>query len=79
MRRLIESLAPGKRPISWKWIGGMFAFYVLAMAAAAGLFVNHQSRTNLAHEAGATVAAGKTQPAMHTRALVPHLAGFNSK
>lgn len=75
MRRLIESLAPGKRPISWKWIGGMFAFYVLAMAAAASLFINHQSSANLAHEAGATV-AGKTVGA-HTRSLVPHLAGFS--
>jgi hypothetical protein len=77
MRRLIESLAPGKRPISWKWIGGMFAFYVLAMAAAAGLFINHQSSANLAHEAGTTVATGKAQPATHTRSLVPHLAGFS--
>ena len=44
MRRLIESLAPGERPISWKWIGSMFAFYVVVMAAAAGMFASHQSR-----------------------------------
>jgi hypothetical protein len=78
MRRLIESLAPGERPISWKWIGGMFAFYVVVIAAAAVLFASHQSRANLAHEAGTTVATGKVQPAAHTRSLVPHLAGFNS-
>ena len=76
MRRLIESLAPGERPISWKWIGSIFAFYLAVVAVAAGLLVNHQSRTNLAHEAGATV-AGQTVGA-HTRSLVPHLAGFNS-
>ena len=37
MRRLIESLTPGDRPISWTWIGGMFAFYVAVMAVAANL------------------------------------------
>lgn len=74
MRRLIESLAPGERPISWKWIGSIFAFYVAVVVVAAGLLVNHQSRANLAHEAGATVAA---QPAAHSRSLVPHLAGFS--
>ncbi len=77
MRRLIESLTPGERPISWKWIGGIFAFYLFVMAAAAGVFANHQSRANLAQEAGATVAADRIQPAMHTRGLVPQLAGFN--
>jgi len=59
MRRLIESLTPGERPISWKWIGGMFAFYLVVMAAAAGVFANHHSRANLAHETGATVASNK--------------------
>jgi UPF0716 family protein affecting phage T7 exclusion len=78
MRRLIESLTPGERPISWKWIGSMLAFYVVVMAAAAGLFASHQSRANLAHEAGTTVAAGRMQPASaHTRGLAPRLAGFN--
>jgi hypothetical protein len=78
MRRLIESLAPGERSISWKWIGSMLAFYVVVMVAAAGLFASHQSRTNLAHEAGTTVATGKAQPTGQTRGLVPQLAGFNS-
>jgi hypothetical protein len=58
MRRLIESLTPGDRPISWTWIGGMFAFYVAAMAAAATLCVNHQTRANLSQKTGATVATG---------------------
>ena len=39
MRQLIESLTPGDRPISWTWIGGMFAFYVAVMAAAATVYV----------------------------------------
>ena len=79
MRRLIESLTPGERPISWKLIGSMFAFYVVVVAAAAGMFASHQSRANLAHEAGATVAVGRMQPAStQTRSLVPQLAGLNS-
>jgi hypothetical protein len=78
MRRLIESLAPGERPISWKWIGSMFAFYVVVMAAAAGLFASHQSRTNLAHEAGTTVATDKVQAPAQSRSLAPRLAGFDS-
>ena len=58
MRRLIESLTPGERPISWTWIGGMFAFYVAVMAVAGTLYVNHQSRENLARKTGVTVATG---------------------
>ena len=63
MRRLIESLTPVDRPISWTWIGGMFAFYVAVMAVAATLYVNHQTRANLAQKTGATVAAGSAAPA----------------
>ena len=74
MRRLLESLMPGEHPISWKWIGSIFAFYVVVMATAAVMLASHQSRANLAHE----VATGKNHPAAHTRSLVPHLAGFNS-
>jgi hypothetical protein len=58
MRRLIESLTPGDRPISWTWIGGMFAFYVAVMAAAATLYATHQTRENLAQKTGASVATG---------------------
>jgi hypothetical protein len=63
MRRLIESLTPGERPISWKWIGGMFAFYIVVMAVAVGVFVTHHSRANLAQQAGTTVASNKKPPA----------------
>ena len=62
MRRLIESLTPVDRPISWTWIGGMFAFYVAVMAVAATLYVNHQTRANLAQKTGATVATGSASP-----------------
>jgi hypothetical protein len=58
MRRLIESLTPGEHPISWTWIGGMFAFYVAVMAVAGTLYVNHQTPTNLARKTGVTVATG---------------------
>jgi hypothetical protein len=58
MRRLIESLTPGDRTISWTWIGGMFAFYVAVMTAAVTVYVNHPTAANLAHKAGATVATG---------------------
>ena len=69
MRELIESLAPGERPISLKLIGSIFAFYVLAMTTAAVMVAGHQSRANLAHEAGTTVATGKGQHATQTRSL----------
>ena len=69
MRRLIESLMPGERPISWKWIGSIFAFYVVVMATAVVIFASHHSRANLAHEAGTTVATGKVQPVSQTRSL----------
>jgi len=77
MRRLIESLTPGDRPISWNWIGGMFAFYLVAMTAAVTLFAGHQTKANLAHEAGATVAAGKssTREATPVRSM-HHLAQY---
>jgi hypothetical protein len=58
MRRLIESLTPGDRPIAWTWIGGMFAFYVAVMAVAVTVYAGHQTRSNLAQKTGATVATG---------------------
>jgi hypothetical protein len=58
MRRLIESLTPGDRQISWTWIGGMFAFYVVVMAAAVTVYVGHETPANLAQKTGATVATG---------------------
>jgi len=63
VRRLIESLTPGDRPIAWTWIGGVFAFYLVVMAAAVTVFVGHQTRANLSQKTGATVAAGSASPA----------------
>lgn len=78
MRRLIESLTPGDRPISWNLIGGMFAFYLVAMTAAVTVFAGHQTKANLAQETGTTVAAG-SKPSVrepgHTRGL-HHLAQY---
>ena len=49
MRRLIESLMPDTRQIYWGLVGGVFAFYVVLMVTAAGVFINHE----LNSEAGA--------------------------
>jgi len=78
MRRLIENLTPGDRPISWTWIGGMFAFYVVVMTAAVTVYTGHRTNATLAHETGATVAAGSKQSARepgHTRGM-HHLAQY---
>ncbi|WP_156795401.1 hypothetical protein [Bradyrhizobium icense] len=56
MRRLLESLTPQARQIYWKWVGGMFALYVVLMLTAAGVFVSHESSRKLAHEPATTVA-----------------------
>ena len=63
MRRLIESMTPGERPISWTLVGTVFAFYVVVMAAAVTVYVGHETRTNLAQKAGTTVAIGSGAPA----------------
>jgi hypothetical protein len=42
MRWLIESLIDD-HPMYWRWVGGIFAFYVAVMIFAAGLFMAHQS------------------------------------
>ena len=51
MRRLIESLCPEDHRIYWKWVGTVFAAYVVVMAAAIGMFVSHQSSGRPTHEA----------------------------
>ena len=56
MRRLIESLTPDARHSYWRWVGGVFAFYVLLMVTAAGTFISHESARKLAHEPATTVA-----------------------
>ena len=60
MRRLLESLMPDDRQIYWKWVGGMFALYVVLMVTAAGVFVSHESSRKLAHEPAATVATDRS-------------------
>jgi hypothetical protein len=55
MRRLIESLTPGDH-IYWRWVGGMFALYVVLMITAAGVFVSHESSKKLPQEVAMTVA-----------------------
>jgi len=56
MRRLLESLTPEARQIYWKWVGGMFALYVVLMLTAAGVFVGHESSRKLAQQPVTTMA-----------------------
>jgi hypothetical protein len=58
MRQLIESFSPEARPISWKWIGGIFAFYVAVLLAAAGAFMAHQSAKTPVPESAVTASGG---------------------
>lgn len=62
MRRLIESLTPDARQSYWKWVGGVFAFYVVLMVTAAGTFISHESARKLAHETATTVAMDRKLP-----------------
>jgi len=73
MRRLIESLTPIDRSLSWTWIGGMFAFYVAVMAVAATVYVNHETRANLVEKTGATVATGATSSSTGGRSMLRSL------
>jgi hypothetical protein len=41
----------------------MFAFYVVLMVGAAGVFMSHESSRNLAHEGAATVATARKHSA----------------
>jgi hypothetical protein len=63
MRRLIESLTPVDHDLYWRWVGGMFAFYVVLMVGAAGVFMSHESSRNLTHEGAATVAMARKHSA----------------
>lgn len=60
MRRLLESLMPDERQIYWKWVGGMFALYVVLMGTAATLFVNHETVRKVAQEPVSTVTTGRS-------------------
>jgi hypothetical protein len=61
MRRLLESLVPEHRQVYWRWVGSMFALYVVLMVTVAGVFVSHESSRKLAQEPAATVAIGGKQ------------------
>ena len=65
MRRLLESLMPDERQISWTWVAGMFALYVVLMGTAAGIFVSHESTSKLAQEPATTVATQGQQRSIH--------------
>jgi hypothetical protein len=56
MRQLLESLTPDARSLYWKWVGGMFALYVVLLLTAAGVFVGHESSRKLVQEQATTVA-----------------------
>ena len=56
MRRLLESLVPEHRQVYWRWVGSMFALYVVLMVTVAGVFVSHESSRKLAQEPATTVA-----------------------
>jgi len=70
MRRLIQSLNPAEHRIHWKWVGTVFAAYVLVTAAAIGMIVSHHSSGSARHDA---TTAGKTrslvEPPIHFRQL----------
>jgi hypothetical protein len=65
MRRLLESLVPDARPIYWKWVGSVFALYVVLLLTAAGVFVGHESSRKLAQEPATTVAIDGAQRSIH--------------
>ena len=74
MRRLLESLTPDARQIYWKWVGGMFALYVVLILTAAGVFVGHESSRKLAQEPVTTVAIDGKH-ALYLRSLGAAAAG----
>jgi len=77
MRRLIESLTPQARQLYWKWVGGMFALYVVLLLTAAGLFVGHESPRKLAQDPVTTVAVeGKTRSISEVAAPVRQAARY---
>ena len=75
MRRLLESLTPGDH-IYWRWVGGMFALYVVLMLTAAGVFVGHESSRKLAQQPVTTMAIdAKLRSVVQTSIqapIVPH-------
>lgn len=66
MRQLLESLTPDRRQVYWRWVGGMFALYVVLLITAASVFVSHESTRKLAQQPATTVAIDGAQ-----RSLTP--------
>ena len=56
MRRLLESLVPEHRQVYWRWVGSMFALYVVLMITVAGVFASHESTRKLVQQPVTTVA-----------------------
>ena len=52
----LKASRPEAREIYWKWVGGMFALYIVLLLTAAGVFVSHESSRKLAQEPATTVA-----------------------
>jgi hypothetical protein len=77
MRQLLESLVPDARPIYWKWVGGVFALYIVLLLTAAGVFVGHESPRKLAQQPATTVAIdGKTRSLSETSAPLRQAARY---
>lgn len=76
MRRLIESLVPEGDQICWKWIGGVFALYLVMLGVAVGAFVSHQSTR--AHESVSSAAIDKKlRPVNEAFQLLRQAAGYD--
>ena len=71
MRQLIESLSPEASRIHWKWIGGVFAFYVAVMAVATVVFTTHQSAKRFTTRATAASATAQGTPRTVDAAAMP--------
>ena len=41
MHGIIENLSPEQAHIDWKWVGSVFAFYVVVMISGAGALLAH--------------------------------------
>ena len=52
----LKASRPEAREIYWKWVGGMFALYIVLLLTAAGVFVGHESPRKLAQQPVTTVA-----------------------
>ena len=61
MRRLLESLRPDDRQMHWRWLGGVFALYVVLMITAASVVVSHESSRKVAQQPVTTVATDGKQ------------------